>query len=97
MIRGMTNEIAVPSYVSVTNAGDKLETVGIVLAAGSVLVGLIMLFTNGNPIAFIGAVLGVLLMIAGHTKSLAAMAYANYVMQSIDSGRMTEREMRTEQ
>lgn len=72
---------AVPSADLVTTAGDRLEQTGVVLAGLGLVLGLLLLFLAQTPVLLGLIPLGLLVMIAGHTKKTATATAAMLILQ----------------
>lgn len=75
-----TNAV-IPSQDHVLKTGDALETMGSLIAILGAAVGLIVLFTGGNGLAFGLVPIGLLLLIAGYTKKAAAVNTAMFILK----------------
>lgn len=84
MAKKKTKKPAVPAYETVSKTGDILEGTGIVISVLCLLIGVVALFSSGNPTAFAGIGFGLLLMITGYTKKTSAATMAMYIIQIRD-------------
>lgn len=82
--------VVVPTHEHVLKAGIGLEITGIIIAVLFLAVGVVSLFGSGNPLAMLGAPVGVLLMIAGYTKRSAEASMATFIALTQESAAKDE-------
>lgn len=76
-----TQNNAVPSQDHVLNSGNALETTGTITALIGILIGLVMMFSTGNPFGFGLIPVGLLVMITGYVKKSAAVNAAFFIIK----------------
>ena len=83
MLKGMENKNVqkVPSVKHVLSEGNWLETAGIIILGLGIIGGIIGSFATGTPAFFLISPAGLLLMITGYVKKIAAASTAQYILQ----------------
>lgn len=77
----MTKMNAFPTRESISKAGRGLETTGAVVSLLCLALGTFSMFAGVPPVAFFGIAFGLLLMVAGYTKRIAAATEGMFMLQ----------------